>query len=277
MDGDVTAARTATEWPGSTKMCPEMMWPVAVTAGEVTYPPGGALGPRRQRDVQLVVLHSGAMTVWVDGALRTAAARSVSLLLPGHEERFAFAADRPTRHSWVQAHVPALAPEVEARLRALPLALPLSPAMADLERLVLGHAGTATDPLALALAASMVWRYVAEGEARSVAPPGPVEQARRFIHDHLAEPLSLRAIAAAAGVVPAHLSRLFRARLGTTPMAYVWSRRVDAGVELLVGTGLPVGVIAARCGFQTSFHFSRRVRRATGLAPTEVRRRAWEG
>jgi AraC-like DNA-binding protein len=55
----------------------------------------------------------------------------------------------------------------------------------------------------------------------------------------------------------------------------VWSRRVDAGVELLTGTGLPVGAIAERCGFQTSFHFARRVRRATGATPTEVRRRAW--
>jgi AraC family transcriptional regulator of arabinose operon len=201
----------------------------------------------------------------------------VSLLLPGHEERFAFAPDRATRHSWVQAHAPELPIGVEARLRALPLAVPLSPAMADLERLLLEHAGTGSDPLLLALAASMVWRYVAEGEARSVAPPGPVEQARAYVHDHLPEPLSLPAIAAAAGVVPAHLSRLFRARLGTTPMAYVWKRRVDAGVELLTSTGLPVGVIAERCGFQTSFHFSRRVRRATGLAPTELRRRAWEG
>ena len=58
-------------------------------------------------------------------------------------------------------------------------------------------------------------------------------------------------------------------------MAYVWARRVDAGVELLSGTGLPVGTIAERCGFQTSFHFARRVRRATGATPTEVRRRAW--
>jgi AraC family transcriptional regulator of arabinose operon len=58
-------------------------------------------------------------------------------------------------------------------------------------------------------------------------------------------------------------------------MAYVWGRRVDAGVELLTGTGLPVTIIAERCGFRTSFHFARRVRRATGLTPTELRRRAW--
>src|ERR671935_562848 len=147
MAHEATARRTRGEWPGSTKMCPEMMWPVAVSVGEVTYPPGGVLGPRRQRDVQLVVLHTGSMTVWVDGAARSAGAGSVSLLLPGHEERFAFAADRPTRHSWVQAHVPAVSAQVDARLRALLHALPLSLSMADLERLVLAHAGTASDPL----------------------------------------------------------------------------------------------------------------------------------
>jgi AraC-like DNA-binding protein len=258
------------EWPRSTKMCPQLMWPTSVSAGEITYPPGGQLGPRRQRDVQLVVLHSGAMTVLVDGAPRTAAPRTVSLLLPGHQERFVFAADRPTRHSWVQARIA----NVDPRLRALPSSLPLSPAMADLERLLLDSTDV---QLQLALAASMVWRYVAEGEARIAPASGPVEQARRHIHDNLAHALSLDAIAQAAGVAPAHLSRLFRARLSTTPMAYVWSRRVDAGVELLESSGLPVGVIAERCGFRTSFHFSRRIRRATGRSPTELRRRAWAG
>lgn len=249
-------------------MCPEMMWPESVNAGEVTYPPGGTLGPRRQHDVQLVLLHSGSMTVWVDGTARHAAARTVSLLLPGHQERFAFDRALPTRHSWMQARVAA----PSAELRDLPFSLPLSPAMADLERLLLGRA---IEPLLLALGASMLWRYVAEARAAVAPGSAPVESARSFVHDNLAGPLSLRQLARAAGVAPAHLSRLFRAHLGTTPMAYVWERRVDAGVELLTGTGLPVGAIAERCGFQTSFHFARRVRRATGATPTELRRRAW--
>jgi AraC-like ligand binding domain len=216
-------------------MCPEAIWPVSVSAGEVTYPPGGTLGPRRQRDVQLVVLHTGAMTVWVDGEPRTAAPGSVSLLLPGHEERFAFAGRQATRHSWMQARVPE--PPV-SRLAGLPPSLPLSPAMASLERLLLGSAAAGSgDPLLLALAAAMLWRYVAEAGSGGGPPPGPVEQARRFIADHLAEPLSLDRIAAAVGVAPAHIGRLFRHQAGTTPMAYVWSRRVDAGVELLAGTG----------------------------------------
>ena len=253
-------------------MCPEMMWPESVSAGEVTYPPGGTLGPRRQDDVQLVVLHSGSMTVWVDRAARGAGPGSVSLLLPGHDEHFAFDARRATRHSWMQARVPALPDDVHARLAGLPFSLPLSPAMADLERLLLGRA---IEPLVLALGASMLWRYVAEAEAAVAPTSAPVESALSFIRDNLARPLSLRHVARAAGVAPAHLSRLFRVHVGTTPMAYVWGRRVDAGVELLASTGLPVATIADRCGFQTSFPFARRVRRATGATPTEIRRRAW--
>jgi AraC family transcriptional regulator of arabinose operon len=249
-----------------------MMWPESVSVGEVTYPPGGTLGPRRQDDVQLVVLHSGSMTVWVDGAQRRAGPGTVSLLLPGHDERFAFDARRPTRHSWMQARVPERPDAIHARLAGLAPSLPISPAMADLERLLLGRV---IDPLLLALSASMLWRYVAEADA-AVAPASvPVDSALSFIHDNVARPLSLRDVAHAAGVAPAHLTRLFRAHVGTTPMAYVWNRRVDAGVELLASTGLPVATVAEHCGFQTSFHFARRVRRATGATPTEIRRRAW--
>jgi AraC-like DNA-binding protein len=40
--------------------------PVAVSAGEVVYPPGGRLGPRWQRDVQLVLVHSGSARIAID-------------------------------------------------------------------------------------------------------------------------------------------------------------------------------------------------------------------
>ena len=96
------------------------------------------------------------------------------------------------------------------------------------------------------------------------------------MHAHLAEPLTLDMIAMAAAVSPSHLIRLFRQQLNTTPMAYLWERRVGQGIDLLRQTGLSVGEIAKRCGFQTSYHFSRRVRQATGLSPLEVRQQAWQ-
>ena len=76
-------------------------------------------------------------------------------------------------------------------------------------------------------------------------------------------------------MTPAHLVRRFHAELGVTPIAYLWQRRVAAGIDLLTNTGLPVGDIAARTGFKSVYHFSRRLREQTGAPPTQVRKERW--
>jgi AraC-like DNA-binding protein/quercetin dioxygenase-like cupin family protein len=254
--------------------------PTRVSVGAVTYAPGGTLGPRTQRDVQLVLVHAGSALVWVDGAGRRIAAGNVGLLLPGHRERFAFDANGPTHHSWVQAHVPDLPTATRDRLRALPTVLALSPALEALAREAVATAGSAlpTAQVVLAqLAAAAVWRYVGEAEREEPQRVRPVDEAQRFIHAHLHEPeLTLGAVARAAHVTPAHLIRSFRAEQGTTPIAYLWQRRVALGIDLLANTGLPLAAVAERCGFKTAHHFSRRVKQATGLPPAALRRASWD-
>jgi AraC-like DNA-binding protein len=251
------------------------LWPSDVSVGEVVYPPGGRLGPRWQRDVQLVLVHEGTMSVTVDGRSRPIQrAGTVSLLLPGHRETFAFAAERATRHSWLQAYVPELPAELGERLGRLPVALPTSAALADLVRAALE---VTVPPLLHALAAAALWRYVTEAEVQSGRRSSLVEDAREHLHAHLGEPgLDLASVARACNVSAAHLSREFRRELGVTPMAYLWERRVATGVDLLANTGLTVGAIADRCGFKTVYHFSRRVKQATGSPPTELRRHRWQ-
>jgi AraC-like DNA-binding protein len=250
-----------------------------VSVGTVTYPPGGTLGPRRQRDVQLVLVHAGSARVAVDGREQRIAVGEVGLLLPGHRERFAFDPDVATRHSWIQAHVPHLSPALRARLEQLPPVLPLTPALDAIAREAVA---TATSALSSAsallghLAAAALWRYVGEAERRWPERARPVDDARRFIHANLHDPtLTLDDVAAAAHVTPAHLIRSFRAEHGTTPKAYLWERRVALGVDLLANTGLPIAAIAGRCGFATPHHFSRRVRQATGMPPAALRRERW--
>ena len=253
------------------------MRPVRVSAGEVSYPPGGRLGPRWQHDVQLVLVHSGSARITVDDepsfALRPG---SVALLLPDHREYFEFDSAEETRHSWVQLGV--ADPVPEAVLEA-PRSVSASAELTQLVRetvSALTAAATHTRQLAAALAAAAIWRYVGDAEARADGPPDPVDLARHQLDLRLGDPdLTLERVAAAAHVTPAHLVRRFRAQLGITPMAYLWQRRVSAGVDMLVSTGLPVGEIARRAGFRSVYHFSRRVKEGTGLPPTEVRRRGW--
>jgi AraC-like DNA-binding protein len=250
------------------------LWPAKVSVGEVIYPPGGRLGPRRQHDLQLVLVHEGSMMVTVDQLARPVQrGGSVSLLLPGHSETFAFDTGRSTRHSWIQAHVPDIPDELMRRLAGLRPALPTSVSMASLAR----EALAVTDsPLLHSLIAASLWRYVTEAE-RGVDPRSTLtEAAREHLHAELRDPaLDLASLARACNVSAAHLVRVFRREVGVPPMTYLWQRRVAVGVDLLANTGLPVSAIADRCGFKTVYHFSRRVKQATGMPPTEVRRRRW--
>jgi AraC-like DNA-binding protein len=250
---------------------------VRSSVGEVGYPPGGRLGPRWQHDVQLVLLHTGSARIAVDDdppfMLHP---ESVALLLPGHREAFEFDAREETYHSWVQLGVESPVPAEVARA---PRILPASGGLTALvrEAVSVARAPLATaDQLAASLAAAAIWRYVGEAEARAGGRAGVVELARRHLDLHTASPdVSLERVAAAVHVTPAHLVRRFRMELGTTPMAYLWERRVAAGIDLLTNTGLPVGEVARRAGFRSVYHFSRRVKQATGLPPTELRRRGW--
>jgi AraC-like DNA-binding protein len=169
-------------------------------------------------------------------------------------------------------------PPIE-RLAALPPTMPASTALAELVREAVAVARTplsTAEPLLAALAAAALWRYAGEAESRMERPGETVERARRFLHEHLADPgVDLAQVAGAAHVSPAHLVRRFRAELGVTPMAYLWQRRVATGVDLLASTGLPVGDIAARTGFKSVYHFSRRVKEHAGAPPTQVRRERW--
>jgi AraC-like DNA-binding protein len=66
------------------------------------------------------------------------------------------------------------------------------------------------------------------------------------------------------------LNRWFIARLGTTPMRWLWGLRYDVASELLeTFPGTSITTVAVACGFASPAHFSRGFRRRYEMSPAD--------
>ncbi len=104
-------------------------------------------------------------------------------------------------------------------------------------------------------------------------PPGhTLDGLLEWADERLGTPLSVADLAAYLGVSPRTLARRFADQLGTSPGAWLLSRRVAAARTLLEETELPVEAIAARVGLSSPVNLRRRFRSATGTTPGAYRR-----
>ena len=97
----------------------------------------------------------------------------------------------------------------------------------------------------------------------------------RYIDLHLDEQLDNALLCSVASVSESVLLRMFRSTVGTSPMQYVLSLRLDKAERLIVTTERTISEIAMMCGFSDMSHFARTFRERKGMTPT-ARRRARE-
>ena len=69
----------------------------------------------------------------------------------------------------------------------------------------------------------------------------------------------------------AQFTRRFTAHAGLPPARYLIQARIDRAHELLTGTGMPVGRVAAALGYPDVAYFSRQYKRYTGRVPSSAR------
>jgi AraC family transcriptional regulator len=103
-------------------------------------------------------------------------------------------------------------------------------------------------------------------------PKRKLQQAIAYIHDHLADNLTIAAIADELEMSQYYFSRLFKQSIGVSPYRYVMAQRIEAAKQLLKKTPLPISVIADRVGFANQNQLAIQFRNLTGTTPSNYRK-----
>lgn len=98
-----------------------------------------------------------------------------------------------------------------------------------------------------------------------------LKQVMDYINDHLAEDVSLEAIATQVGMSQSHFFSLFRQSTGLSPHQYRLKQRIERAKELLLRSELSIANIAISVGFYDQSHLARHMRRLLGVSPKQLR------
>ncbi len=106
---------------------------------------------------------------------------------------------------------------------------------------------------------------------RERAEPVEIWKARKFIHEHADEELSLTEVGKAVNISANHLSEKFKEVAGINFVDYVARIRVGKACDLLQNSNLRISEIAFAVGFQSLSQFNRVFKKLTRKSPTQFR------
>ncbi|RWU03140.1 AraC family transcriptional regulator [Pseudodesulfovibrio sp. S3] len=93
-------------------------------------------------------------------------------------------------------------------------------------------------------------------------------RAKDYIHDNIAEDISLADLSRVANISKFHFIRLFRSQFGLTPHKYILIHKINRVREAL-GTGASPSVLAQEFGFFDASHMNRHFKRSYGITPKQ--------
>ena len=127
------------------------------------------------------------------------------------------------------------------------------------------RSGTELDGLALAL----VGRFLRLSIHKHTGDL--VDQAVRWLHEHLDQSVQVSDLARHLRISSAHLHRAFKLRTKRSPKSFLNALRIERATHLLRHTPMTSVSIATLVGFNDSLYFSRAFTKATGFSPSRFR------
>jgi AraC-like DNA-binding protein len=123
--------------------------------------------------------------------------------------------------------------------------------------------------------AGFLYELMAGGTASHHGHPA-VERALELMRSRVSEAYNLDDLVADLGLDKSYFIRLFKKNVGVPPMKYATSLKMSAAADLLRSTREPLAVVAAQVGFSDEYHFAKRFKQWSGVAPGAYRRQARE-
>lgn len=94
-----------------------------------------------------------------------------------------------------------------------------------------------------------------------------------WVRSHLNEEIDIKLLAYKANMSPRTLARRFRDQIGTTPLQWLLTMRIQRAQELLETSSQSIEDISLSCGFNSPVTFRTRFRNCVGLSPSTYRAR----
>lgn len=98
-----------------------------------------------------------------------------------------------------------------------------------------------------------------------------INQVKRYIREHVDEPLNREELARIAGFSISHFHRIFTAHVGENIAAYVRRVRMERAARQLLADDANITEIALASGYETHSAFGKAFKQQFGLSPSEFR------
>lgn len=109
--------------------------------------------------------------------------------------------------------------------------------------------------------------------SRANSEPPAIIRAKKFIHEHQAEEISLGDVAKAVNTSTFYFCKMFKKTTGLNFTDYLSRVRVEKAKNLLLNPNMRISEVAFAAGFQSLSHFNRVFRKIAGESPTNYRKK----
>lgn len=112
--------------------------------------------------------------------------------------------------------------------------------------------------------------YVRRYSLKEYSPA--VQKVMNYVNLNVAEPLTLKSLAAMCFISPSYLSALFKQETGTTLIDYINTQRVNRAAQLLEHSSHTIAAVAEEVGILDVNYFTKIFKKTLGVTPTRYRR-----